>query len=274
MKAGPVRLVITADDLGVDPRRDEGIFAAHRDGIVTQAGLLVGGPSAAAAACRARRAGLPLGLHLDLSEMPPLAPPSLIPTLLDGNGQKLGKYGFRLAMAQAQVRLEHIAIEAEAQMNTFAALTGRDPRHIDGHQHVHWIPSVAAVLFPLIERRGLRSVRHPRPDGQAAGSQDPARAILARAGVGSTEAFLGLNPAGKDEANRLRDTITAQKARSSVELMCHVGFTGTLGDDFNCSPDRERELEILRSCAFRTLAESGGLEMVSFHDLAQRGELC
>ena len=32
-----IRLVINADDLGLHPRLDEGIFAAHTDGVVTSA---------------------------------------------------------------------------------------------------------------------------------------------------------------------------------------------------------------------------------------------
>ncbi|MGB1600998.1 MAG: ChbG/HpnK family deacetylase, partial [Promethearchaeia archaeon] len=45
-----VSLIVTADDLGISPERDEGIFQAFSDGIVTNASLLVNG-------CSAREAG-------------------------------------------------------------------------------------------------------------------------------------------------------------------------------------------------------------------------
>jgi len=48
-----VKLIVTADDLGIAPERDEGIFAAFQHGIVTNASLLVNG-------CSARAAGKPL----------------------------------------------------------------------------------------------------------------------------------------------------------------------------------------------------------------------
>jgi len=45
-----VKLIVTADDLGIAPERDQGIFEAFEHGIVTSASLLVNG-------CTAREAG-------------------------------------------------------------------------------------------------------------------------------------------------------------------------------------------------------------------------
>ena len=45
-----ISLIVTADDLGISPERDEGIFQAFSDGIITNASLLVNG-------CSAREAG-------------------------------------------------------------------------------------------------------------------------------------------------------------------------------------------------------------------------
>ena len=38
-----VKLIVMADDLGIAPERDEGIFAAFENGIVTSAALFVNG---------------------------------------------------------------------------------------------------------------------------------------------------------------------------------------------------------------------------------------
>ena len=233
-----VRLVITADDLGIDPRRDDGIFAAHAAGAITQASLMVGGPSAREAAHRAREAGLTLGLHLDLSEMPPLAPRERIPTLLDGRGEKLGKHGLRLALARGSVELAHVILEAEAQLDTFAALTGQCVRHVDGHQHIHCVPEVAEVLAPVFERRGVRSTRAPQPAAARVADSDAsrvyekmcrdaaqARATYARVGVRSTHGFIGLDLAGgASDPSRLRERVTTHafghfgRARVSCRL--------------------------------------------------------
>ncbi len=69
-----IRLVINADDLGLDPAIDRGILLAHRKGIVTSASLLATGRSAADAVRAARSDGLALGVHLCLTTcLPPAA---------------------------------------------------------------------------------------------------------------------------------------------------------------------------------------------------------
>ena len=50
LRCAPRELIVTADDLGYSAERDAGIFEAFERGIVTQASLLVTGPTAAAAA--------------------------------------------------------------------------------------------------------------------------------------------------------------------------------------------------------------------------------
>jgi predicted glycoside hydrolase/deacetylase ChbG (UPF0249 family) len=47
-----VKLVIMADDLGIAPERDEGIFAAFESGIVTSASLFVNGSTSREAGVR------------------------------------------------------------------------------------------------------------------------------------------------------------------------------------------------------------------------------
>ena len=287
MRSERLRLVITADDLGIDSRRDDGIFAAQGAGAITQASLMVGGPTAAEAARRARETGLALALHLDLSEMPPLAPRESIPTLLDGRGEKLGKHGFRLALARGSVEPAQVILEAEAQLDAFAALTGQCVRHVDGHQHVHCVPELAEVLAPVFERRGVRSTRAPQPP--AVRVADPgasrwyekarrdaahARASYARSGVRSTHGFIGLDLMGASDPGRLRELVTSWALGSSVELMCHVGFMGVGGDDFNRSPDREHELRILCARPFAPLVDQGVVALVSFDELFHGGGLC
>ena len=50
-----VRMVVTADDFGYCPRRDEGIVEAFQAGAVTSVSLLVNGSAAESAAELARR---------------------------------------------------------------------------------------------------------------------------------------------------------------------------------------------------------------------------
>uniref|UniRef100_A0A8C9KY87 Carbohydrate deacetylase n=1 Tax=Panthera tigris altaica TaxID=74533 RepID=A0A8C9KY87_PANTA len=127
--AGPrVRLVVTADDFGYCPRRDEGIVEAFLAGAVTSVSLLVNHK-------------IPTGLHANLSWGRPVGPARLgDSSLLSPEGFFLGKMGFREAVTTGGVALPQVREELEAQLIRFRELLGGDPTHVDGHQHVHVLP--------------------------------------------------------------------------------------------------------------------------------------
>jgi predicted glycoside hydrolase/deacetylase ChbG (UPF0249 family) len=282
-----LNLVVTADDLGIDPRRDDGIFEAFEHGVITHTSLLVGGPSSASAAERARRDGWPVGLHLNLTEGTPAAKASDVATLLDASGQKLGKHGLRDAASRGEVSLAHVARETEAQIARFEALMGHGPRHIDGHQHVHVIPELVETLATVFADQNVGSTRIPEQrvvhgDTSAAHrfyenvSREAAvaRAIYARQGIASTEAFVGLDVMGIESSGaRLRDAVRAVSSLSSAEVMCHPGHVGTGWDDFNQSPDREHELGVLLARPFAALVELRAVKLARFADLAESSAL-
>lgn len=119
---------------------------------------MANGSSASTAAKRAKEVGLPLGLHLNLTEGTPLtASTSLVAAAAataaatassGGDGARLmrGKFGFRKALEEGTVTVSDVAREIEAQLSWFEGVVGRQPHHVDGHQHVHVLPKVAPLL--------------------------------------------------------------------------------------------------------------------------------
>ncbi|XP_028336009.1 carbohydrate deacetylase isoform X4 [Physeter macrocephalus] len=104
-----VRLVVTADDFGYCPRRDEGIVEAFLAGAVTSVSLLVNGAASESAAELARRHRIPTGLHANLSEGRPVGPARHgASSLLGSEGFFLGKMGFREAVAAGEVVLPQV----------------------------------------------------------------------------------------------------------------------------------------------------------------------
>src|SRR5690348_4715381 len=82
------RLIVTADDFGRDIAINEAVEAAHRDGILSSASLMVGAPAAADAVERSRRLpGLRVGLHLVLIDGSPVLPPGGIRGLVGVDGR-------------------------------------------------------------------------------------------------------------------------------------------------------------------------------------------
>src|SRR5947209_6375746 len=81
------RLIVSADDFGLSPGVNAGIISAHREGILTNASLMVNGPACAEAIDLARTTPtLAIGLHLVLVQGPATAPRGAIPALVDHAG--------------------------------------------------------------------------------------------------------------------------------------------------------------------------------------------
>ncbi|XP_044096993.1 carbohydrate deacetylase isoform X2 [Neovison vison] len=188
-----VRLVITADDFGYCPRRDEGIVEAFLAGAVTSVSLLVNGVAAESAAELAGRHQIPTGLHANLSEGRPVGPARHgASSLLSPEGFFLGKMGFREAVAAGDIALPQVREELEAQLIRFRELLGGEPTHVDGHQHVHVLPGVCQVFAETLQANGVRFTRLPveRGVGGCAWLEAPAHAFAcaverdARAAVG------------------------------------------------------------------------------------------
>jgi predicted glycoside hydrolase/deacetylase ChbG (UPF0249 family) len=132
------RLIVNADDFGLAAGVNAGIVEAHERGIVTSTSLMVCQPAAREAATYARgHPRLGVGLHVDLWES----------ELVDWQWVRLYE---RCAGDEA-------AVEAEVlrQLDAFRDLVGREPDHLDTHQHVHRLEPVRTVMLRLAQRLGL-----------------------------------------------------------------------------------------------------------------------
>ena len=116
---------------------------------------------------RACAAGLPLGLHLNLTEGLPVCPGTATSSLCDlSDGQQCfrGKHGLRIALLADEVEEIDLAAEVEAQLRRFRRWTGHMPRFIDGHQHVHVLPGIPDILvkaFSNVQGERSPSVKSP-----------------------------------------------------------------------------------------------------------------
>ncbi|XP_023053709.1 carbohydrate deacetylase isoform X4 [Piliocolobus tephrosceles] len=138
-----VRLVVTADDFGYCPRRDEGIVEAFLAGAVTSVSLLVNGAATESAAELARRSGPPWRL---VAARPRRLLPWQDGIPGGGGGRRRGFASGAEPQLQEDAREDpqssarRVREELEAQLSCFRELLGRAPTHVDGHQHVHVLP--------------------------------------------------------------------------------------------------------------------------------------
>lgn len=229
-------LVVNADDLGLCETVNEGILAAHRDGIVTSASLMVRQAAAPAAADRtAEFPHLAVGLHLDLGQWDYV------------NGEWIQAYSRCDSESAADVEAE-----CRTQLDLFRSLLGRDPTHLDSHQHVHNsepAASVAAVLAAELDvpLRG-REVRYEGGFYGQDGKGEPYPEAIVPA---SLIRLLRSLPAGW------------------TEIGCHPA-AGPVPSSY----DRERRAELATLCdpSARAAISDSSVELRSFADFRAQGE--
>ena len=156
------RLIVTADDFGAAREVNEAVEAAHRDGILTAASLMVPGAAATDAIARARRLhSLRVGLHLVLLEGRPVLPASALPHLTDADGCfATNPAALGLAVALSRAARRELAAEIAAQFAAFCD-SGLTLDHCNAHQHFHLHPLVGELIVQIGPRFGLRALRVP-----------------------------------------------------------------------------------------------------------------
>jgi chitin disaccharide deacetylase len=228
---GPRFLIVNADDLGLCETVNEGIFAAHERGIVSSATLMVrqaAAPAAARLAPSLPRLGI--GLHLDLGQWDYV------------NGDWIQAYRHCDLESGAGVEAE-----CRAQIELFRSLLGRDPTHLDSHQHVHMSEPVATPAAALATELGipLRS-RDVRYEG----------------------GFYGQDGKGERYPETIRPPALIALVESLPsgwsELGCHPA-AGPVPSSYDA--ERRAELETLCDPAVRAALDEGGVGLRSFADL-------
>ncbi|CDQ83754.1 unnamed protein product [Oncorhynchus mykiss] len=138
-----VKLVVTGDDFGYCPKRNQGIVDCFQAGGISNVSLLVNASSAKEATELAKRHHIPIGLHANLSEGLPVSQGlKRGSTLLNKDGFFHGKMGFRKALQSGLVNMTEVELELRAQVRLFGELMGYLPCHMDGHQHIHVLPGM------------------------------------------------------------------------------------------------------------------------------------
>jgi predicted glycoside hydrolase/deacetylase ChbG (UPF0249 family) len=134
-------LLVCADDFGYSADVDAGIARLVEAGRVTAASCLTASSrwQDAARLARTLRPLADVGLHLDLTEFERLG--SLPGVLLAGRAGLLDRKRVRAAI--------------RSQLDAFEDGIGAPPDYVDGHQHVHQLPVVAAAVLEELGTRYL-----------------------------------------------------------------------------------------------------------------------
>jgi chitin disaccharide deacetylase len=232
-------LIVNADDFGLSEGVNAGVARAHEEGILTSASLMVRQPGAEQAAAYARTTPrLGVGLHVDLGEW----------VLRDG--------AWTAVYEVVPIDDDPPAVEAEVrgQLARFRALTGREPTHLDSHQHVHNWESVTEVFQRLATQLRVPLRHH----------------------LGGV-AYCGDLYGHDEHGHPIPEAITAAAliqiigslAPGVTELACHPGIGADTGSPYG--REREQEVEVLCDPGIVDALRREGIALRSFADVASDG---
>ncbi len=272
-----IRVVLNADDLGLHPRIDEGIFRAKEEGALTSTTVLVTGKTARHAIERARDLGLGIGVHLCLTtHLTPASRASEVRWLAPGGRFRKDWAELSLAWLAGLIPREEVLREFEAQLARARSM-GATVDHLDTHQHLHLLPGLAPIVEELAVREGL-PIRWPkdRPNVRwLARPKSAAKAMListlsrARtvAAAKRVRAW-GVYESGQLTSERLANLL-ARLPDGDHEIVTHPGMQpGVVPEDPSWRYDWEGELAAITSSAVRDVIERRRIELVSYGALA------
>jgi predicted glycoside hydrolase/deacetylase ChbG (UPF0249 family) len=288
------RLIVNADDLGMSHGITDGIFLAHRYGLVTSASLMANMPAAEYAAARlAKVPRLGVGAHLNICAGRPLLSPKEIPSLVGANGRfhtaavmihKLWTWGAAGREIEAEFR---------AQIRWMKD-RGVVPTHADSHRHMHIYPAAVAPFRRALAAEGISCARALRA------SVWPRGRLLDRESIGgphegplvrrlSVQAYRGAlqwivfrkldMPDGRVSflsRDRHDLSVLGERWKAAIEnlpagtfeLACHPGlFERGFSEADAIRTQREEELRWLTNRDLCEAVDRSGVRLITYRDL-------
>ncbi len=214
LPGAPIRLIVTADDVGLHPGMTAGAIRAHGEGIVTACSVVANGAAFDDAVAQLKSVpSLEVGVHLALVEERSLTgmhfPTSYLTFVL-------GRKDFAAIERELRAQIERVIA------------SGLRVTHVNGHQHLHMLPSIFAIVVRLANEYRIGYVRRVCDRGGRGGvvrrasiaavNQLGRRAAAPR----SNDLTIGIMEAGHLTAARI--VALLQHADRTTELVTHPGI--------------------------------------------------
>jgi predicted glycoside hydrolase/deacetylase ChbG (UPF0249 family) len=252
------RLLVTADDVGLHEGMTLGAIRAHRRGIVTACSIAATGSALDHAVDQLRDCpALDVGVHLVLAD--------------DYHRFLPGYLAGRVSPAAVEASLRE---QIERVLNRGLAVC-----HLNGHQHLHVLPSIFDVVVRLAREYGIAYVRIPddRPRPAWTTPRRAAVSVLGRlarraaaiardAGLRTNDRTIGILDAGHLTAARL-GALTAA-IEGTAELVAHPGVDGeAIGRVFRWGYDWDGETAALCDETVRAALARAGVALTGVRGL-------
>jgi chitin disaccharide deacetylase len=228
-------LIVNADDFGQSPGITEGVIEAFERGIVTSTSMMVRWQTAPEAAGYAKKhPDLSVGLHIDL-------------------GEWAYRQGGWVPLYDVVQKDDAVAVAEEIarQFAECRRLLGREPSHIDSHQHVQRSEPIASILAEKADRIGVP--------------------LRWRSKVRYCGAFYGQTAEGEPLAENISlnnlKKLLSELAPGITELGCHPAKR--VDFDAMYTTERLQELGVLCDGNLREFLAESGIHLCSFQGVSE-----
>jgi predicted glycoside hydrolase/deacetylase ChbG (UPF0249 family) len=263
-------LIIHADDFGETEQITLGICEGIDAGSITSTSIMANMPATDFALSRvpSRSARASFGVHLTLCEGRPL---TRARSLVDSEGNFCSKRQLFVRSMTGQLKLSDIETEIDAQVERVAS-GGVRVSHLDGHKHLHQLPTVCRAVANVARRRGIERVRLAAMH-HIAGYASPSSAVRELLSLHAGRVFrqsclryptrlvdIGVCMAAAD---RPAQWTRLARGPGILEIFCHPG-TELADREKPGSCRRSEELDFLLSARMRELLAAGGAKLVNY----------
>lgn len=279
-----MRLIINADDLGIDISRNRGIFQCADQGMLKSVSVIVAQAGwIDAVAGLKKRPQLGAGFHFNLTAGKPLA--QGLRSLVNAEGNFFDKFELLRRAMLNFIDPTEVAQELEAQLE-FLVTQGITPSHVDGHNHVHLLPGVRPGFVQVIrEGTWVRLPHQKNATFLDPANEDPqevyqnlpklVQMLTHFSTMAHSEWWDRYRYADDFGGTALADEPTLEDFKREIlnlkgnvcELMCHPGDAPD-GNSVRFSKLKARQMErnILVSPEFKSFLKATRIKIISYND--------
>lgn len=270
----PPIVVVTADDFGRSDSICHAVELAFREGLVTDASLMVNaGSRDLGLEIALRNPGLGIGVHLAFQDVEPLTNSKFVASL---RHLSHGAVFLRLLFAGFS-KIGEVRAEMEAQVKWLVD-QGIRPSHINGHNHVHIHPRIRRTVSQLAIKYDIPWKRTPHERnfenvGVARRVQQIAlsffcllTAYVTDHNVNIPNQFFGFAVSGQMKREHLAKYL-AKATTGITEIICHIGLLDDAPsiDGYLWSS----ELQTVTTMSKREAEDAFNVNVVGFHEAAR-----
>ena len=155
-----MKVIFNADDFGLTAGVNRGIIAAYKRGLLTSTSLISSGEAAEEAMDLAlENPGLDTGIHLVLTDEPPLLSTEVLPTVDTRDGFLPSRNRLLRSILTRKIDYKEVAREWRAQVEKPLG-RGINISHIDSHQFVHLFPGLCQVCLEIAQHYHIPFIRN------------------------------------------------------------------------------------------------------------------